>query len=210
MHAAVFREFDRICRARGAGGAVLEIGAVPAADTLLCLPALAGASEKLGVNLDGPYDYAGFHIRRGDAHHLDLPAARFDTILCNAVLEHDPTFWRTLAELRRVARPGALVVLGVPAFGPAPRRRLLARLRRLPLVGARIEATLASTPTLLPHHFPGDYYRFSASAMREVLLAGLERPEVCQVLRPPRVIGVGHVPRTVSAGAAAQAPPSNE
>ena len=195
MHAAVFGEFDRICRARGAGGAVLEIGAMPAADTLLCLPALAGAAERLGVNLDGPHDYGGFRIQRGDAHHLDLPAARFDTILCNSVLEHDPTFWRTLAELRRVARPGALVVLGVPAFGPAPRRRVLARLRGLPVIGPRIEARLASTPTLLPHHFPADYYRFSASAMREVLLAGLERIEVSVLLQPPRVIGAGTVPR---------------
>lgn len=174
---------------------MLEIGAMPTADTLLCLPALAGATEKLGVNLDGPHDCADFHIQRGDAHHLDLPAARFDTILCNSVLEHDPTFWRTLAELRRVARPGALVVLGVPAFGPAPRRRVLTRLRRLPVVGPRIDATLASTPTLLPHHFPADYYRFSASAMREVLLAGLERVEVSELLRPPRAIGAGNVPR---------------
>jgi SAM-dependent methyltransferase len=195
VHPAVFREFDRICRARGAGGAVLEIGAMPAADTLLCLPALAVATEKLGINLDGPHDYAGFHIQRGDAHDLDLPSARFDTILCNSVLEHDPTFWRTLAELRRVARPGALIVLGVPAYGPALRRRGLRYLRALPVVGPRIEATLASTPTLLPHNFPADYYRFSATAMREVLLAGLDAIELCELLRPPRVIGAGVVPR---------------
>jgi SAM-dependent methyltransferase len=194
VHPAVFREFDRICRARGAGGAVLEIGAMPAADTLLCLPALAAAVEKLGINLDGPHHYADFQIQRGDAHHLDLPSARFDTILCNSVLEHDPTFWRTLAELRRVARPGALIVLGVPAYGPAPRRRALRYLRALPVVGARIEATLASTPTLLPHNFPADYYRFSAAAMREVLLAGLEAIEVAELLQPPRVIGAGVVP----------------
>lgn len=195
MHPAVFREFDRICRTRGAGGAVLEIGAVPSPDTLLCLPALAGAADRLGVNLDGPHDRAGFHIARGDAHQLDLPAARFDTIVCNSVLEHDPHFWRTLAEMRRVARPGALIVIGVPAFAPAPPRRWIRRVRALPLLGARVEPLLASTPTLVPHDFPGDYYRFSAQAMREVLLAGLESIEVGTLLSPPRVIGSGFVPR---------------
>ncbi|MDX2167213.1 MAG: methyltransferase domain-containing protein [Deltaproteobacteria bacterium] len=194
MHPAVFQAFDRICRARGAGGAVLEIGATPTPDTLLCLPALAGAREKLGVNLDGPHQCAGFTIARGDARQLELPAARFDTILCNSVLEHDPHFWRTLAEMRRVARPGALLVIGVPAYGVPPRRRLLRGLRRLPLLGPRVESALASTPTLLPHQFPGDYYRFSAQAMREVLLEGLDAVEVDSILSPPRVIGSGVVP----------------
>src|SRR4051794_20695208 len=41
----VFAEFDRICAARRAGGCVLEIGAAARDDTLLCLPALAGACE---------------------------------------------------------------------------------------------------------------------------------------------------------------------
>jgi hypothetical protein len=87
-----------------------------------------------------------------------------------------------------------LIVLGVPAFGAAPRRRLLRALRRMPLLAPRVESALASTPTLLPHHFPGDFYRFSAQAMREVLLDGLEAVEVCSVLSPPRVIGSGLVP----------------
>ena len=41
------------------GGRVLEIGARPRADTLLSLPALAGARERLGLDLDGPHDWAG-------------------------------------------------------------------------------------------------------------------------------------------------------
>ena len=40
MHPRVFEEFDRICRARGGGGDVLEIGAVASRDSLLCLAAL--------------------------------------------------------------------------------------------------------------------------------------------------------------------------
>ena len=199
MHERVYAEFDRICRERGAGGAVLEIGAVPSAESLLCLPALAGATEKVGVSLDGPSRHAGFEILRANANDLSrFPDARFDTVLCNSVLEHDPFFWRTLSEIRRVARPGALVAIGVPGYGPTRAARapwLVRRLARVPFVGRSIRAFVdghdASTPTLLVHDFPGDYYRFSEQAMREVFLAGLEDVEVRTVLVPPRFIGVG-------------------
>ena len=200
MHPHVYREFERICRERGAGGAVLEVGAVPSRESLLCLPALEGARERVGLSLDGPSRFAGFEILRGNANAMDaLESGRFDAVLCNSVLEHDPFFWRTLAEMRRVARPGALIAIGVPGYARNPPRRLIERLRplrRLPLVGAWVEARLASTPTLVVHDFPGDYYRFSAQAMREVFLEGLEEVEVREVMRPPRVIGAGRKPLT--------------
>ena len=49
MHPAVFKVFEEICRAREISGAVLEIGATPDDSTLLTLPSLAGASEKIGI-----------------------------------------------------------------------------------------------------------------------------------------------------------------
>src|SRR5215813_8649589 len=101
-------------RMRGAGGAVLEIGATPTDDTLLALPALHGARERIGLNMDHACMRRGgdFDIVHGDGNHMPFPNGRFDTILSNSVLEHDRRFWQTLAELRRVARPGALVILG--------------------------------------------------------------------------------------------------
>lgn len=199
MHPRVFAEFDRICRARGAGGAVLEIGAVPSAESLLLLPALAGATEKVGVSLDGPARFADVEILAADAHDLSrFEDARFDTVLCNSVLEHDPRFWRTLAEIRRVARPGALVAIGVPGYAATRRSRALTLLRplgRLPLVGRSlrpwIDGRLASTRTLVVHAYPNDCYRFGEDAMREVILEGLVDAEVRRVLDPPRFIGFG-------------------
>ena len=133
MHPIVFATFDRVCRARRAGGAVLEIGAVPSPDSLLLLPALAGATERVGVSLDGPSRCGGFEIVRDDANDLAaFPDARFDTVLCNSVLEHDARFWRTLASIRRVARPGALVGVYDDAVAPLARKTLAraAALRR--------------------------------------------------------------------------------
>ncbi len=107
MHTRVFAEFERICAARGAGGDVLEVGAVPSQDSLLCLPALAGAKSKVGINLDGPSRYADFEILRADANALTCFADEsFDTVLCNSVLEHDKHFWKSLSEMKRVTRPG--------------------------------------------------------------------------------------------------------
>ena len=49
----------------------------------------------------------------------------------------------------------------------------------------------AATPTLVVHNYPGDYYRFSEQAMREVLLAGCRDVEIRVAMRPPRIIGFG-------------------
>jgi SAM-dependent methyltransferase len=196
MHPVVAREMDRILGAHRAGGDVLEIGARPSPDTLLLLPALRGATRRVGIDLDGPHTFGGVTIERGDAHALPWPAASFDTVVCNSVLEHDPRFWLTLGEIRRVARPGAVVALGVPGYRATAYPvwlRVARPLRRLPVVGAAIESALASTPTLVVHDYPADYYRFTARAMREVLLDGLRDVEVTQVLAPPRILGVGVV-----------------
>lgn len=196
MHPSVFAEFDRICRARGARGDVLEIGAIASDDTLLCLPALRDARSKVGVSLDGPFTHAGADVLRVDANDMACFAdASFDTVLTNSVLEHDRRFWRTLAEIERVARPGALIVIGVPGFAKLAGERPAARASRLPLVGALLRrfapALLASTATLQIHDFPADYYRFSAQAARDVFLEGYEATEIRTLLVPPRIVAVG-------------------
>lgn len=199
MHPAVFAEFDRICRERGAGGDVLEVGAVASDDALLCLPALRAARSRVGVNLDGPFSHGGFDVLRADANDMAcFPDASFDTVLCNSVLEHDRSFWRTLSEIRRVARPGAIVVIGVPGFAKQGFERIGSRAARLPVLGALLRAAapslLASTTTLQVHEFPGDYYRFSPQAAREVFLDGLHATEVRTLLSPPRILAVGMMP----------------
>ncbi len=55
-------------------------------------------------------------IRRGAVEQLPYPAASFDLITCLDVIEHTPLEARTLRELRRVAAPGAFLVLTVPAY----------------------------------------------------------------------------------------------
>jgi len=151
----------------------------------------------VGINLDGPYEFRDFRILRGNANAMDCFAdERFDLVLCNAMLEHDKFFWRTLAEIRRVTRPGGLVVIGVPGFQYLKLEKLKAMLRRLPLV-RRLSANqylgffFTATVTFELHNAPGDYFRFSAQAVREVFFAGMEDVEVRSIMLPPRIIGAG-------------------
>jgi len=195
MHPAVFQVFDEICRAHNIRGDVLEIGATPDGSTLLNLPSRARARERIGINKSGASRFESFAILQADANHLDcFPNQHFDAVLCNAVLEHDPFFWKTLAEIRRVARVGALIVIGAPGYAELEsdkrlRRWLasLARLTRKPDGWPRQHSTL----TLGVHNFPGDYYRFSEQTFREVFFAGMTDVTIRTTLVPPRFVGAG-------------------
>jgi SAM-dependent methyltransferase len=194
MHPDQFQAFERICAERGAGGSVLEIGAVPSDDTLLCLKSLGSAGKKVGVNLDGPWTFRDFRILRADANDLGcFRDGEFDTVLSNAVLEHDPHFWKALEEMRRVTRAGGLIVIGVPGFVEARPARWLALIGGAPFVKSvfhrRLESRLVSTPVLGIHNCPSDHYRFSRRAVAEVLMGGLKDVRVFSHMNPPRIIG---------------------
>lgn len=59
----------------------------------------------------------GFELRRAAAEELPFPDASFDRIVCSEVLEHVISPGSVIAEIRRVARPGARVVLTLPNEG---------------------------------------------------------------------------------------------
>jgi SAM-dependent methyltransferase len=195
VHPAVFKVFEEIWCAHKISGAVLEIGAMPDDSTLLNLSALAPAREKIGINKSGESRFKDFSILRVDANDMTVfPDQRFDVVLCNAVLEHDRFFWKTLEEIRRVTRAGGLVVIGTPGYRKLTYepmlRRLVARLARF---SGHPEGwpLQHSTLTLGVHNYPRDYYRFSEHAFREVFFDGMTDVVIRSVLVPPRIIGAG-------------------
>lgn len=176
------------------GGSVLEVGATPDESTLLNLPALAGAAEKIGLNMAGAGRFKDFTIVEGNSNAMTcFPDGRFDAVVCNATLEHDKFFWKSLAEIRRVTKPGGVIVIGTPGYGVIPFEKKARRLLRLvprplrPWFGGLEVSTL----TLFVHNFPGDYYRFSEQAYREVFFEGLKDVVIQSVMSPPRIIGHG-------------------
>jgi SAM-dependent methyltransferase len=129
--------------------------------------------------------------------------ASFDAIVCNATLEHDRMFWRTLAEVRRVLRPGGFFYVGVPGY-PRTRNRLQ-RVALRPQAGGRLSrvpglqrlserarlSQIASVGTLWYHAAPRDYYRFSEDAVRDVFLEEMNCLTLRYVLWPVRILAVG-------------------
>jgi SAM-dependent methyltransferase len=55
---------------------------------------------------------------RGDAYALPFADASFDRVIAAEVLEHLPDDGRAMAELFRVVKPGGLVAVTVPRWGP--------------------------------------------------------------------------------------------
>jgi ubiquinone/menaquinone biosynthesis C-methylase UbiE len=107
--------------------------------------------------------------------------SRFDLVLCNATIEHDKFFWKTISEIRRVTKAGGHMVVGAPGYTTFVRSQ-----------SARSPLNLLINATVTYRiHGKGDYYRFSPQSFREVLLEGMKDVEIHTIMLPPRIIGVG-------------------
>jgi SAM-dependent methyltransferase len=201
MHPAVYRVFEEFCQQEAIAGPVLEVGAVPGPASLLRMPCLHHLPTKIGLNLDGGGMCDGYRIIKGNANEMtEFADGQFAAVLCNATLEHDRCFWKTVVEIHRVTATGGLIILGVPGYagmGPetfAPRKPLLGWLLRTVARATNSDLLNAGTVTLGVHNYPGDYYRFSEQAVHEVFMAGLTDIRLRTVLNPPRIIARGRMP----------------
>ena len=155
----------------------LEVGGVMGDKSLLRFPELDGA-ERFCLNLvDMPSDDVITTVT-GNANDMTgvFEDDSFDLVLCCSTLEHDKHFWLSVAEMKRVLRPGGLLAIGVPGYIKDEERD---RGR--------------STKTYRVH-FDFDFYRFSEQAVREVFFADMERVEVLAYMTPPRLLGHGYKP----------------
>jgi ubiquinone/menaquinone biosynthesis C-methylase UbiE len=198
MHPKVYQEFEKICSERKIGGAVLEVGAVPDDTSLLTMKSLKAVREKIGINLAGPHRYKDFYIVQGNANNMTcFEDDKFDVVLCNAVFEHDKFFWKTVAEMRRVTKPGGLAVIGAPGYATLPIEKYLhfftAKLSRV-FTSVERWCFNNATATLHVHDFPGDYYRFSVQTFKEVFFEGMQDVHISSLMVPPRIIGSGVKP----------------
>jgi SAM-dependent methyltransferase len=155
----------------------LEVGGLMGEDSLLRFPELAGA-ERYCLNLvDLPSD-GEVRAVKGNANDMaDFKSNWFDLVLCCSTLEHDKRFWLSVEEMRRVLRPGGLLVIGVPGYVKD------------------VERDQGRSTLTYRVHYRFDYYRFSEQAVREVFFEGMERVRVRAMMTPPRLIGHGWKPR---------------
>jgi SAM-dependent methyltransferase len=197
MHPRVYEEYERIFSNLNITGSVLEIGAIPSRKSLLCMKSLNNVSERVGINLDGPHEFENFKIHKGNANSMDLfEDESFDVVLCNAMFEHDKYFWKTMAEIKRITKPGGIVVIGTPGYRYYKVENLKLLLRKAPLIqylarNQYLNMFFTSTLTFQIHDAPGDYYRFSPQAFTEVFFEDFKNVEVYSIMLPPRIIGLG-------------------
>ncbi|HWH27493.1 MAG TPA: class I SAM-dependent methyltransferase [Mycobacteriales bacterium] len=95
---------------RGADVVALDMDAGELADVRDMFGALAAEGE-------APADATATALR-GTAYALPFADASFDRIVAAEVLEHLPEDRRAMAELFRVLRPGGLIAVTVPRWGP--------------------------------------------------------------------------------------------
>jgi ubiquinone/menaquinone biosynthesis C-methylase UbiE len=66
---------------------------------------LKDAAEKTGINLSGPHEWKGIKILKCNANHMEcFEDDKFGLVMCNAMIEHDKYFWKTIAEIKRVTK----------------------------------------------------------------------------------------------------------
>jgi SAM-dependent methyltransferase len=170
-------KFFEIIRESGVRpGRALEIGGYVNRNSLLIAPELDGA-ERYCLNLVRLRAAAPVTPVVGSSNDMHMfEDQSFDLVVSNATFEHDKYFWLSIAEIRRVTRPGGLVIIGVPGYTKNVRP-----------VAPKATLTFAV-------HYRFDYYRFSEQAVRDVFFEGMEDVHVFPMLRPPRIIGHGRKP----------------
>jgi SAM-dependent methyltransferase len=155
----------------------LEVGGLMGADSLLRFPELAG-SERYCLNLVELPSEDGITAVTGNANDMRgvFKDDMFDLIVSSATLEHDKRFWLTVGEMKRVLKPGGLLIISVPGYVKDPERD---------------QGRATHTYRV---HYAFDYYRFSEQAVREVFFEGMHRVRVRPVMFPPRIFGHGYKP----------------
>lgn len=208
MHPEVYKAFVALFEEYSPpDGPVLEIGAGASIDgTLLGWFVKTGRYECTGIDLQVRKDTAGLPFTLLDMNSNDMSAFEdnsFRVVICNAVLEHDPYFWLTLREIRRVLMPGGLFFVGVPGYSSHRSRlqqlalrpfttRPMNRFRGSIYISERLRLSpLSGTSTLWYHAAPQDFYRFSEDALRQVFLQDMECLTFRSILAPPRISAVG-------------------
>jgi SAM-dependent methyltransferase len=189
MHQTIYNEFRTIISGLNVTGKVLEIGALPAENTLLNIDLLK-VRERIGINLKPPTSYNGFNILQANATDLSIfESNHFDCVLSNATIEHEKHFWKICAEIHRVLRPGGVAIIGAPGYSRNTDTQHLTLSK--PTGADPLDEWHVTALIYRYHGAPKDYYRFSEDAFREVIFEGYRDVCIRTVMVPPRLIGYG-------------------
>ena len=173
---------------RGARVLDLACGSAPTGEPL-------GTSAYVGLDLSRAElrlaAARGLPVAQADASRLPLPDSAVDAVVCSMALQLLP-LEPTLAEVRRVLRPGGTFAATMPVGRPMPARdalrwgRLLVALRQSSLsypnddaLASPDDRLAAAGLTLLSDHAQGFGVDVVSEAVADRLVDGLYLPDVC-------------------------------
>jgi SAM-dependent methyltransferase len=190
MHPRVNDTYQELAQKYEMKGPFLEVGVGHALNAILSGSYFLGKPQRFATNLsdmavvDEPDDDKIQFIRCNANNMRDSFAdGQFGTVLCNAMIEHDKYFWRSLDEMKRVLAPGGILAIGAPGY-----------VARKYLDDDIISEELPKATITFDVHSKPDYWRFSRTAFKEVICEGLEILETCVVLRVPILVAVARKP----------------
>jgi len=189
MHPRVNATYQKFAEKYEMKGPFLEIGVGNKDAAILSGSYFLGKPDRFATNLSEKEinQEEGEQIQFVRCNSNDMKGVfadgQFNTILSNAVIEHDKYFWRSLDELKRILAPGGILAIGAPAY--VPRKQLKEDINNDKLAKATITLDMHSAP---------DYWRFSRMAFKEVICEGLELLEMTVVLRIPILVAVARKP----------------
>lgn len=135
-----FEDFERglIERVGPTTGRVLEIGP-KSTNPMLKLPIFENA-DPIGIDVE-PRN-VDFPIRQMNANDMEFDDDEFEAVICLSVFEHDPYWWRTMAEIKRVTKPGGTIALTVPGYTKDRERRPLFKVLGIDALADRVAAVI--------------------------------------------------------------------
>jgi SAM-dependent methyltransferase len=169
---------DLVLRKLNYIGRYMAIGDSIGSKAILSAPYILENRDRItaeGVNIQpeacGRWNHMVIH--EGNAHDMKWPGQTFDVVLCCMMLEHDPHFWKTLSEARRILRPGGIFIAAVPTY-----------------LG---EESKEATSCYKVHGL--DFYRFGMHAIHNVIMEGFVDINAYIYGSPPRVLAHGTIGR---------------
>lgn len=168
-------------------GNYLAIGDSRGSAAILNAPYIVEKSNSIsaiGINKQpdacGPWKH--MYIHHGDANSMtSISAGAMDVVLCCMMLEHDPKFWLTLSEVRRVLRQRGIFIVGVPVY----------LVNEPEMVDLRVALSEPSDATTCYRVHGEDYYRFSIDSIADILMEGFVDRNLILYGHPPRAICYG-------------------
>ncbi len=139
--------------------------------------------EGVGVNIDEPHCgvFEHFEIKYCSAHELPWEDEYFDCVISVSMLEHDPMFWLSVEQMRRVLKKGAPMIIGVPGF-----------VNFKSCVIKKWSYSEGHGTACYKTHGDPDCYRFSPHFFEYYAYKGFSDLQIYVAKMPPRLIGIGY------------------